>query len=565
MNPLSIPGAGIPTDTPAKASGLYWSLLAWITVILITVASLVWDHEHPFAFNWDESVYVNEMQTDVNQFHTHGIPGLVKAWLVGDPQRPPAYRVFAFPIALIFGPSPFVLRFVAILFRVITLALIYFGVRRVGTRASAAVSIVLLALCPDFIFFGMVFYNEYALYLAVAGMCFFVIQTWDQPRGSIFNCLGLGIFLGIGALAKASFPALAGCFLGMVVFLGLCRRIAGPSPQFLLNACVVGALIAGPWWALNLRSSLGFVRFAMDFSRHGVGSGGANTAFLFILRFLQEGLGLLIGCFCIALLLAAAIRHFRARQSQPLDASFWAMICLLLAPLPIVLAPLITRNQVMYHTSPALILLAAGFALLAKNEGWLTSSVRSVVLSAVIFGQLVLTLIPVILREDYSGQRYSWTTLARWDQWDWNQLRVLLRSQGLKQPSIAYLGDLSPLNPQGVMYPWLSRHEKSPSVTLLWKLEYGVPSMPALLAAADTNDVVFTVPELSTAKGVSPDLQDDKYNTDFATQMSNDPHFETPMHLRLGRFRPLDVWVFIRKNDHDLQALHTAVGQQIGR
>lgn len=550
---------------PVRSEGLYWPLLALGTVILITVASLIWSHEHPFGFNWDESVYLDEMQMDVGSFHSHGITGLVKTWLLDDPVRPPAYRIFAFPFALVLGPSPLVLRFVAILFHLMTLSLVYLGVWRVGSRAAAAVSVILLALCPDFIFFGSVFYNEYALYLAIAGMCYCTLRSWNQPVGSVVNCFGLGIFLGIGALAKASFPVLAVCFLGIVVLLGLCKRIAGPSPQFLLNACVVGALVAAPWWLLNFRSGLNYIQYAANFSRDSVGSPGIRSSVHYLLRFLQEGLGLPIGCLCIVLVIAAFIHYFRARSPQAAGSSSWAMICLLLAPLPVVLAPLGTHNQVMYHTSPALVLLAAGFALLAKNEGWLSSPIRLVVVTVVVIAQLALTLIPVVYRQEYPGQRFAWTTLGQWEQWDWNQFRGLLRSHGLKQPSIAFLGVLGPLNPPQIQYPWLTHHEHSPSVTLLWRLENGTPEMPSLIAAADTNDVVFTVPDLTTATSGIENSQDNQYNTGFANQMSNNPQFEAPLHLHMGRFHPVDVWVFIRKNHHDEQALQTAAGQQIGR
>ncbi|HEV2329061.1 MAG TPA: glycosyltransferase family 39 protein [Verrucomicrobiae bacterium] len=560
----SMPDIGDFLDVPAKSKGLYWPLLALATVLLITVASLIWNYEHPFGFNWDESVYLDEMQTDVGQFHAHGVSGAIKAWLVGDPLRPPAYRVFAFPFALLFGPSPFVLRFVATLFRAFTLALVYLGICRVGGRAAAALSVILLDLCPDFIFFGTVFYNEYVLYLAVAGMCCFVFRSWNQCVGSVFNCLGLGVFLGIGALAKASFPVLAGCFLGIIAFLSLCKRIAGPSPQFLLNASVVGALIAVPWWLLNFRSGLGYVRYAVNFSRGSMGPVGIGSALRYLLRFLQEGLGLPIACLCITLLIVASIRYFRARQLQVPGASSWAVISLLLAPLPTLLAPLATHNQVMYHTSQALILLAAGFALLAENEGWLSSPIALVIVTIVIVAQLALTLTPVILRQQYPGQRFAWTTLGRWEQWDWNQFRVLLRSQGLKQPTIGYIGLIGPLNPPQIQYPWISHNEMPPPVTLLWRQEDGTPEMTALVAAAGTNEVVFTVPDLATG-ATQEDLADNLYNTGFAERMQNNRDFGTPLHLRMGRFHPADVWIFIQKDSQDKQVLHTTTGPQLRR
>ncbi len=550
-----MPDSAHSLKIPAKPDGLYWPLLALVTVMLVTVASLVWNWEHPFGFNWDEAGYLDEMQMDVSSFHAHGIAGLIKAWLVSDSVRPPAYRVFAFPFAVLFGPGPFVLRLVAILFRIVTLAFVYLGICRISSRAAAAVSVILLALSPDFVFFGTVFYNEYALYLAVAGMFYFVSRSWNQPTGSFADCLGLGIFLGIGALAKASFPALAGCFLGIVAFLGFCKRIAGPSPQFLLNASVVGVLIAGPWWLLNFRSGLGYVRYAANFSRGSVGPAGVGSSFHYLVRFLQEGLGLPIGCLCMALLIIALVGCVRARPSQVPNTLRWAMICLLLAPLPTLLLPLATHNQVMYHTSQSLILLVAGFALLAKSEGWLSAPICLIVVTMVIVTQLTLTLMPVVFRQQYPGQRFAWTALGRWDQWDWNQFRVLLRSQGLKDPSIGYLGLISPLNPPQIEYPWLSHHELPPSVTLLWREENGTPNVSSLVAAADTNEVVFTVPELTTDTRGTENSQDNQYNTDFASRMSTSHDFATPLHLRMGTFRPVDVWVFVRKQFHSEHGL----------
>lgn len=546
MHPAHVDNAEIPSGTPTDSGTLYLPLLAVAVVVLVTLASLLWSHDHPYGFNWDESLYINEMHTDISHFHAGGIPRLIKAWLAGDTLRPPAYRILAFPFAALFGPSPFVLRAVAILFRLLTFWLLFVGVASIAGRKTAALAVILLALCPDIIFFSTVFYNEYALYLATAGTCCFVFRNWNQAKDSLGNCLGLGVSLGIGALAKASFPVLAGCFLLLVVFFRLCKKIAGPSPQFVVNACVVGELMAAPWWLLNFRSALHYVGYAMDFSRHAMGYPGIGTTFRFLLGFLQAGFGLPIGCLCIAVLIVVLVSHLRTRPARASNASSLAVICVLLAPLPTCVMPLFTHNQMIYHISQSLILFACGFALLAKSEGWLSSSIRFLILNIAIFAQLGLTLAPVVLHLKYPGQMFAWTVLARWEQWDWNEFRVRLRAQGLEQPSIAYLGGVSTLNPPQIVYPWLSHHEPPPEVTWLWRIENGTPDVPKLVATASTNDVVFAVPDLTTADW-NVEQPDNQYNTDFAKCMSNSPAFQKPLHLRLGRFHPVDVWIFIRK------------------
>jgi hypothetical protein len=293
-----------------------------------------------------------------------------------------------------------------------------------------------------------------------------------------------------------------------------------------------------------------------------MGSGGKVTMVHFFIRFLQEGVGLPLGCLFILLVVAAFVRYFRPPLSPVSNVSSWPMLCLLLAPIPTILAPLATYNQVMYHTSQSLILLAGGFALLAQNQGWLSSKIPLAILNLTIFSQLALTLAPVVLHQEYPGQRFAWTTLGRWEQWDWNQFRMLLRSQGLKDPSIGYLGLISPLNPPQIVYPWLSHHEPAPTVTLLWRLENGTPDVPALVAAASTNNVVFTVPELTRATRGTENSEDNQYNTDFANQLSSSNNFGTPLHLQMGILHPVDVLIFIRKDSHAERALWMAKGRE---
>ena len=391
MHPSHAANAEIPSGTSPGSQSLYLPRLAVAVVVFVTIASLLWSHDHPYGFNWDESLYVNQMHTDVSNFHAEGIRGLFKAWLTGDSGRPPAYRILAFPFAALFSPSPFVLRSVSIVFRVFTFWLVYSGMRRIGGRDSAAFAVIFLTLCPDMVFIGSVFYNEYALYLATAGMCCFVFRGWNQAAGSIGNCLGLGISLGIGALAKASFPVLAGCFLLMVAYFGLRKKIIGPSPQFLLNASVIGALIAAPWWLLNFRPALGLARSAMGFFRHAMGPPGIGTSLRYMLRFLHEGIGFPIACWCILLLIVELVSRLNTPPRQASNAASVAGVCLLLAPVPTLLLPLLTSNQLIYHISQSLILFAGGFALLAKSQRWLSSSIQFLVLNVAIFAQLGLT------------------------------------------------------------------------------------------------------------------------------------------------------------------------------
>jgi hypothetical protein len=546
MSPTHTVEVQDPVGTSARSGTRYLRVLAVCVVVLVTMASLLWSHDHPYGFNWDEALYLGQMQTDVSHFHQEGLRGLARGWLKDDPVRPPAYRVLAAPFALLLGPSPFVLRSVAIFARVLTLSLLYFGVGRVGGRDAAAFAVIFLALCPDIVFFGTIFYNECALYLATAGVCFFVLRCWDRADNSMGDCLGLGAFLAMGALAKASFLSLVGVFLLTVLFFRLRRKIAGPSPLFLLCAGVVGGLLSAPWWLRNIHSALNYVKYAMNFSRDTTGPLSIGSAFRFILRFMQEGIGLPMACLCMAILIVVFVSRSHGRPALAANSLSLAAICTLLAPLPTCVMPLLTHNQVMYHISQSLVFFACAFALLAESGGWFSSPGPFLVLNLAVLAQLALTLTPVVLRSEYPGQRFAWTALGRWDQWDWNEFRILLRAQRLEHPSIAYLGGGGGLNPAQIIYPWLSHGEQPPQVSWLWREENGAPDLSALVATASTNDVVFTVPDPSLPSW-SDGLQDSHYNAEFAKRINDSSSFQSPLHLRLGRFHPADVWIFIRK------------------
>ena len=70
-------------------------------------------------------------------------------------------------------------------------------------------------------------------------------------------------------------------------------------------------------------------------------------------------------------------------------------------------------------------------------------------------------------------------------------------------------------------------------MTWLWRQENGAADLARLVAAAGTNDVVLTAPDLTDA-GWNDCQPDNQYNTDFARRMSNSPAFQKPLHLSPG-------------------------------
>ena len=236
----------------------YWDAFAIVTVALIVIASISWIYDHPFGISSDDAAYFNRILLDSkrieqggSEFFGGGFIFFAGSMLLEDRYRPPAYRLLVAPFVYVFGFSPITVRLVSLGFFVVSLLLVYLTARRIAGAAAGAFAVIFLCLCPDVIFASMVFGTEYPLYLATAGVLYFVFLNWDQNRDSLRNWVGLGIALGLGALAKTSF-LLVGPSVWVLSFVLSWRRIvAGPSPKCLLKAAALGIIIALPWWALN--------------------------------------------------------------------------------------------------------------------------------------------------------------------------------------------------------------------------------------------------------------------------------------------------------------------------
>lgn len=353
--------------------------------------------------------------------------------------------------------------------------------------------------------------------------------------------------MGIGALAKASFATLAGFFLLLVVCFRLCKKITGPSPQFIVNACVIGSLIAAPWWLVNFRSAASYAHYALGTVRHGYGPPGVHATALWFQEFVRQGIGLPLACWCMAVLLLAIIGRLASLAPPTSRPSAMSIACALLAPLPLCLLSVSVPDPLIYHVSATLILFAAGFALLAQRQGWMSSPLRFLVLNLIVFVQLAMILKPLAWPEDFPGVRTAWTALARREQWDWNQLRVLLRSKGITNPTIGYLGGVGELNPEGIQYPWLRHDETPPRVNWLWRHDDGPTNLNSIVAAATACDVVLTSADF-TAHAYTDFLADNLYNADFIVRLRNSTQFQPPMHLPMGRQNAVDLLVFIGNN-----------------
>jgi hypothetical protein len=159
--------------------------------------------------------------------------------------------------------------------------------------------------------------------------------------------------------------------------------------------------------------------------------------------------------------------------------------------------------------------------------------------------------------------RLPWRVMSRRDQVDWTPLASIARNCGLNSPRISFLGLGPGFSPPEFAHPWCLRAAQTrratldyPEVERLWWHEQGPLDWEQVMRAAAQTDLVVTAPQLS---GSDPEeIRNNEHNAEFARRLARDPRFQGPLHLRVGRFAPVEVVVFLKS------ALHYSPGQGAG-
>src|SRR5262249_26455220 len=154
---------------------------------------------------WDEAVYLNQVSIDAKVLRS-GDPHAIAAELrYSDPGRPPAYRFLASPAIAWFGASAPLCRLLSLGLFALAAFLVHRTAAWLAGPAAAAFAVVFLCLSPDVIAATVFFSTEPALYLATAAMLWLLVRSFGAESERTSKWIVLGLALGLGALAKASF------------------------------------------------------------------------------------------------------------------------------------------------------------------------------------------------------------------------------------------------------------------------------------------------------------------------------------------------------------------------
>lgn len=541
-------------DEPAKVfSQRLWIGVTLLTVVALAIAATFWIFEHPYGTNWDEARYINRAYRDVAFFRQNGLSGMLGVLVGEDRTRPPAYRILVLPITLLTGANPYLLRLLSLASLGVTLWFTYQVGKRIAGVTAGAFAVAFLALCPIVVAPGMRFYVDFPLYLAIALFLYFLLRDWNQPQPTR-NWIGLGIALGLGAMAKPPFVFVAAPALGFVLLLLWRNLITAPKLSSLIKACGLATLIALPWWVFNFKPALAKAFKSGGFVRHSLGPKGSPEALSnWLYMFMQTMLGPALALLLLGILVTAII--LLVQRQLRLETAQWTAIALcLVASLPMLLTSAFATNQNPRLVAPALLPLAIGVGALAALTGWTTSRWLAAAAVTVMVFQLVVMVSPTpgeprYQEGDVASKGLLWgnptNVMRREELWDWDQLRRLTRDRQIDKPLIAYLGGGSGLSAPELGSPWVVANEEA-EVRWIWRYEDGAIDWNKVLDVVKASNVVVTALDVV---GYSPNKTDidNQHNLELVQRLKQMSEFAQPIEIKMGRFDRDTVIVFLRK------------------
>ena len=543
-----------------KSVGRFWAVFAGATTIVIIAAAIVWSLQHPYGIHWDEAQYFDDVGLDLQRLK-HGmlirLGGriLIKSW-----GRPPAFRLLALPFLALFGFHTVIARLVSLACFVLSSWFIYLATRRIASSVAGAFAVLVFSLSPEVVSASIFFGTDTSLYLATAAMLYYLFVLWSDNSEHPSTWIGLGLAIGLGFLSKASFIPIALPLLAFSLMLGYRRHSGIAAIVPLVKAGVIALLVAGPWWALNLKIAIHMTQQARAFVRNSLGPPSLMTWMRWFSTVIQSllghGLSILISLVVIAWLWEAVIK--KEKIFDPMQRI--ALCACASAGVPIIIAQLSGTNHLLRHISPAMIPLAITVGVLADKTGWTRSKIPMAVSSVLFCAQLLMIVSPLLFPNKrpadlgFVNGELPWRVMVRFDQWNWKPVRDISYSCGLATPRISFLGSGRAFDPPQIEYPWVAqptstRHDATldfPDVTWLWRYEDGHLDWQKVMDAVDQSDIVVTAPHYSGEVRNKEDL-DNQYNSDFAARLSLDSHFRGPIRLTMGRFEPIELEVFVKR------------------
>jgi 4-amino-4-deoxy-L-arabinose transferase-like glycosyltransferase len=547
------------TPQGSGSAARYSFVFTCLVVLAIAAAAVAWILDHPYGIHWDEALYFNNALKDIHNVYSGDLRQWGSVLIGGDIRRPPANLLIALPFLLLFGFHTAIARLVTLACWVVSAWFIYLTTRRIANPAAAALAALVFCLSPEVISASIFFSTEGPFLLATSMTLYFVSSYWrDDTERSLHNWIGLGLAIGLGFLSKSSFVLLAVPALLISLFFARRSQLKATATLSFIKAGALALFIAAPWWLKNLGPALRYAKFAREQPRNSLGAPSLVTwgkwFYTVVVSLIGPGLSVLIG-----LVIILAVRKILVRREASFDpVQRTVLLTCLCAFLPLVALQLSGTNHLLRYLCPAVIPFAIAVGILSEVTGWIRSRAAMAFSGTLIVAQLAMIVAPVAFPNTqpvdpgFFNGGLPWRIMVRFDQWDWRPLRDIAQSCSLDKPKIAFLGMGRPLNPPQILYPWFaagaspSERDGFDEPLWLWRYEQGPMNWQKVMSLVGQGDIVLTAPGF---EGQATDRQDfdNRDNREFAERISRDPRFRGPIRLKMGRFQPVEVDVFLRK------------------
>ncbi|PYU17268.1 MAG: hypothetical protein DMG37_00430 [Acidobacteria bacterium] len=427
--------------------------------------------------------------------------------------------IFAHPLPFLalFGFHTVTTRFVTLACWLATAAFLYLTSRRIASPAAAAIAVLVFCLAPEVLSASTFFSTEGPFLLAVSATLYFLLDYWGEEWGRQgWICLGLAFALGL--LSKITFVLIAFPILAVTFILHRPKPLSVQALMPLFKSSALAFVIAAPWWLKNIVRAVQYSGMSRQQPRESFGAPSLLTWAKWLGSVAMGLLGPAI-TILICLVVIVAVRRIVIKKEtvlKPLHrTAVWAGVC---AGLPLVVLQLSGMNHNLRYLTPAVIPLAMAIGVLSDATGWIRSRSAAAIAGTLIFAQLLMIVSPVAFPKPYPVDP----------------------------------GLVNPLNPPQIEYPWFVDGTVSSDAGLwrsqpvwLWRYEEGRLDWQDLMSKSDQSDIVLTAPGFIGQVSDKQDL-DNRYNREFVERLAADPLFRGPIRLKMGRFEPIEVAVFVK-------------------
>lgn len=546
------------TPQESRSTERYAVVFTFLVVLAIATAAVRWILDHPFGIHWDEALYFNNVLRDVHNVYSGSLRQLGSVLIGGDIRRPPANLLVALPFLVLFGFHTAIARLVTLACWGVSAYFIYLTTRRIANPAAGALAALVFCLSPEVVSASIFFSTEGPFFLATSMMLYFVSPFWSEDKErSRKEWVGLGFAMGLGFLSKSSFALIAIPVLLITLLFARRTRLGFSTTVSLIKAFGLALIIAAPWWLKNLGPALSYAKFAREQPRNSLGTPSVITWGKWfgtvVVSLIGPGLSIVIGL--VIVLVVRKILISRDTSFNRLQRT--VLLTCLCATLPLVALQLSGTNHLLRYLCPAVIPFAIAVGVTSDVTGWIRSRAAMAIAGALALAQLLMLVAPVVhpnsqpVDPGFFNGGLPWRIMVRFDQWDWKPLRDIAQSCSLEKPKIAFLGMGRPLNPPQLLYPWFvagvspSERDGFDEPLWLWRFEQGPVDWQTVMGLIGQSDVVLTAPGFV---GQATDRQDfdNRDNREFAERVSRDPRFRGPVRLKMGRFEPVEVDVFLK-------------------